>query len=283
MKQNNPCPKPLNPSQLGELLGPELADVVQIVDSVGSTNTVLVERATAAAGLPDFTVLTAEEQTAGQGRLARAWQSPKYTSLSTSFYLEPAQQDFSWLVLLLAEAAVHAAAASNIPAAIKWPNDIIAVDRDAERDGAVVKLGGILAQLVSPHQLVVGIGLNVLSKPELPANPAAPTRPACLADFNPQVDRTAVLAALISRFAENYAGWAQAAELGSGARWAQQRITPRMATLGQAVKVTPVSGQPYTGRATGLGPNAELTVESAHGVQQLSSADITHLRPATDH
>lgn len=273
-------PTPLDPTKLAELLGAELADGVQIVDSVGSTNTVLVERATAASGLPDFTVLTAEEQTAGQGRLARSWQSPKHTSLSTSFYLEPEHHDFSWLVLLLAEAAVHAAATCDIPAAIKWPNDVIAVDPAVEGDGAVVKLGGILAQLVSPHQLVVGIGLNVLAKPQLPTNPAAPTRPACFADYKPDVDRTAVLAALISRFAENYAGWARAADLGSGARWAQQRIKPRMATLGQAVKVTPVNGQPYTGLATGLGPNAELIVESAHGTHQLSSADITHLRPA---
>lgn len=272
--------QPLDPTKLADLLGVDLAARVEILDSVGSTNTVLLERARTTAELPDFTVLTAEEQTAGQGRLSRQWQSPKHTSLSTSFYLQPAQQDFSWLVLLLAEAAVHAAATNQIAAAIKWPNDIIAVDAGAEGEGAVVKLGGILAQLLAPHQLVIGIGLNVLATPQLPTNPAAPTKPASFADFNPQVDRTVVLAELITRFHENYRGWAQAAELGSGARWAQQRIQPRLATLGQAVKVTPVSGQPYLGRATGLGTNAELIVETERGRHELSSADITHLRPA---
>lgn len=271
--------QPIDVDRLASLVGTGLAEKLEVLDSIDSTNTALIQRAKAGS-LPDYTVLTAEEQTAGQGRLARTWQSPKHTSLATSFYLEPEHHDFSWIVLLLAEAAVSAARAHGVPAAIKWPNDIIAVDTAAEAAGTVVKLGGVLAQLLSPTQLVVGIGLNVLATPVLPEPASAPTQPASFADFIQQPDRTEILAALITNFWDNYRGFAQAEQLGSGERWARQKVTATMSTLGQAVTVTPASGQPFRGRATDLGPQAELIVEAADGTHTLTSADITHLRPA---
>lgn len=285
----------LDLARLRTLLPAQIAELVEVVDSIDSTNTELARRAADDPTVPDFSVLTAEEQTAGLARLDRRWSSPKYSSLSTSFLLRPSVADFSWIVLLLAEAAVHTAQQYGVPAAIKWPNDVVAVDQSQK----TVKLAGILAQLVNPADgaapvLVVGIGLNITDKPSVQQAPTAPTTPGCFADFlstgvppndsdvAAQLNRTEILAALISRFHQNYLEWQNAAALGTGGGWAARRISPVMATIGQMVKVMPASGEAYLGQALRLGSNGELIVKTGQGECAVHVGDITHLRPVAD-
>ena len=94
---------------------------------IGSTNTAAM--AAAAEGAPEGTVFLAEEQTAGRGRGANSWQSPRSTGIYCSAILRPALPPSDVLVLSLAAGlAVHAAIQqvdSRALPDLKWPNDVL--------------------------------------------------------------------------------------------------------------------------------------------------------------
>jgi len=125
---------------------------------IGSTNSAAM--AAAADGAPEGTVFLAEEQTAGRGRGANSWQSPRSTGIYCSAILRPALPPSDVLVLSLAAGlAVQAAIQqvdSRVHADLKWPNDLLI-------DGK--KVCGILtemnAEATRVRYLVVGIGINV--------------------------------------------------------------------------------------------------------------------------
>jgi BirA family transcriptional regulator, biotin operon repressor / biotin---[acetyl-CoA-carboxylase] ligase len=125
---------------------------------IGSTNTAAM--AAAADGAPEGSLFLAEEQTAGRGRGANSWQSPRSTGIYCSAVVRPALPPSEVLVLSLAAGlAVQAAirqVASRVDADLKWPNDILI-------DGK--KVCGILtemnAEATRVRYIVVGIGINV--------------------------------------------------------------------------------------------------------------------------
>jgi len=108
----------------------------------------------ASEGAPAGTVVVAEEQTAGQGRLGRSWYSEKETGLYVSFVLRPAAPEGALqLVTVAAGLAAQEAVerVSGLRCRIKWPNDLLA-------DGK--KCGGILCQ-TAEQAVIAGIGINV--------------------------------------------------------------------------------------------------------------------------
>ena len=125
---------------------------------IGSTNTAAMDAA--AAGAPDGSVFLAEEQTAGRGRGANAWQSARSTGIYCSVVLRPALPPTEVLVLSLAAALAVRSAIRQIDSSVdpdlKWPNDLLI-------DGK--KVCGILAEMNAEatrvRYIVVGIGLNV--------------------------------------------------------------------------------------------------------------------------
>ncbi|MDV9201885.1 biotin--[acetyl-CoA-carboxylase] ligase, partial [Streptomyces sp. Wh19] len=143
---------------------------LDVVETTGSTNSDLARRA--AAGLDEGTVLIAEEQTAGRGRLDRTWTAPARSGLFLSVYLKPGDvpaERWGWLPLLTGVAAATGLARSaGVDMALKWPNDLLVTVEGAER-----KAGGILAERAGDG-VVVGMGVNVsLRADELPAPTAA--------------------------------------------------------------------------------------------------------------
>lgn len=98
--------------------------------------------------LPVGTIVVADHQTAGRGRLDRRWDAPAGTALLVSFVLEPAP------VLSLA-AGVAAAEACGPGVRLKWPNDLLLGER---------KLGGVLVE-VTRGKAVCGIGVNLTWAP----------------------------------------------------------------------------------------------------------------------
>jgi len=127
--------------------------------SIGSTNDVAKELA--ARGAPEGTLVIADEQTAGKGRLGRRWLAPPGTSLLMSLLFRP-HSPFSIhqtqrLTMICSLAVVEAIeAVTGLAAAIKWPNDIVVWGK---------KVGGILTELGATGErldyAVVGLGLNV--------------------------------------------------------------------------------------------------------------------------
>jgi len=110
--------------------------------SVGSTQDV-------ARGMPIGSVVLADYQTHGRGRLSHRWESPPGSALLVSFVLEPNP-------LLSLAAGIAAAEACGGGVRLKWPNDLLLDGR---------KVGGILVE-ASPSQAVCGIGINLTWAPE---------------------------------------------------------------------------------------------------------------------
>jgi len=129
-----------------------------------STNNVSLELA--ARGAPHGTVVVAEEQTAGRGRLGRSWYSEKSSGIYTSVILRPPLSPAAAPVLtLMAGVAAQRAirATSGLAVDIRWPNDLLVNGK---------KVCGILtemnAELDRLHAVVLGIGINV-NHSEMPA------------------------------------------------------------------------------------------------------------------
>jgi len=99
--------------------------------------------------MPIGTVVVADHQTQGRGRMERRWEAPPGTALLVSFVLEPNP-------LLSLAAGVAAAEACGPRVRLKWPNDLMLDDR---------KLGGILVEATA-HKAVCGIGVNLTWAPE---------------------------------------------------------------------------------------------------------------------
>ncbi len=112
------------------------------VGSVTSTQDV-------ARAMPVGSVVVADHQTSGRGRLERRWESPSGTALLVSFVLEPNP-------LLSLAAGVAAAEACGPDVQLKWPNDLLLHGK---------KLGGILVE-TTPGRAICGVGINLTWAPE---------------------------------------------------------------------------------------------------------------------
>jgi BirA family biotin operon repressor/biotin-[acetyl-CoA-carboxylase] ligase len=125
-------------------------------ESLPSTNTELARMASE--GAAEGAAILAEEQTAGRGRLQRAWSSPRGAGLYFSVLLRPTIAPSDWpLITFVAALAVGDALseAAGVQTDIKWPNDLLSGER---------KICGILAEAIETpagRAVVVGIGINL--------------------------------------------------------------------------------------------------------------------------
>jgi BirA family biotin operon repressor/biotin-[acetyl-CoA-carboxylase] ligase len=246
---------------------------VDVVGQVGSTNADLL--AAAAAGAPDRTVLVADHQAAGRGRLGREWVSPPGTGVTFSVLLRPGDvppDRYGWLPLL-AGLAVRDAVHALVPAQVclKWPNDLLL---GAEQR----KAGGILAEATSGPDgtaVVLGIGLNVAGSPdELPAGSTS-----FQAEGAAQVDRATVLVAVLTRLAERESAW-RAAGGDPDAHRLRADYREACSSLGAEVRVELPGGATATGMAEDVDADGRLLLLGADGRRKaVAAGDVVHLRP----
>jgi BirA family biotin operon repressor/biotin-[acetyl-CoA-carboxylase] ligase len=173
--------------------------------------------------LPVGSIVVADHQTAGRGRLDRRWESPPGTALLVSFVLRPTR------VLSLA-AGVAAAQACGGGVRLKWPNDLLL-------RGA--KVGGILVE-ITPATAICGIGINLTWAP-----PGA-------AKLEQDRDE------LLDRLRSQLGRWASADSQLVLARWRELSDT-----LGRRVRVelTDTGHEVFEGIAQDVGPGGELIVD----------------------
>jgi BirA family biotin operon repressor/biotin-[acetyl-CoA-carboxylase] ligase len=125
-------------------------------ESLPSTNTELARLASE--GAVEGVSIVADEQTAGRGRLQRAWSSPRGAGLYFSILLRPTTLQNYWpLITFVAALAVGDALreACDLQTDIKWPNDILSGER---------KICGILAEAIDTRAgraVILGIGINL--------------------------------------------------------------------------------------------------------------------------
>lgn len=155
-----------------------------------------------ARSMPIGSIVIADYQTAGRGRLERRWDSPEGSALLVSFVLAPRR-------LLSLAAGVAAAETCGPDVRLKWPNDLLLDDR---------KLGGILVE-TTPDRAVCGIGINLTWAPEGAAKLDQP--------------RDEVLERLRLRIDQ----WTAAPDESILARWRQLS-----ATLGRRVRIDGIEG-----------------------------------------
>ena len=253
---------------------------VEVLPSIDSTNTELMRRARA--GQTEPTLLVAEQQTAGRGRLGRVWQSDVGASLMLSLGLPMAPRDWSGLSLAVGVSVAESLQPTLPPLepgqppriGLKWPNDLwLSGDR---------KLGGILvetASFVAPQAaqpatahgtaaryVVVGIGINVLPR----SGEGMSMPPGCLQDVEPGLDAPAALLRIVPPLVAMLQGFEAC-----GFAPVQPRFAARDVLQGRPVTLS--DGQ--TGTAHGVGEDGALLVHTAQGMQAVTSAEIS-VRPA---
>ena len=109
-------------------------------------------------GYPSGTVVTTDAQVGGRGRFGRTWHMRERASIACSVILRPtlAPSELAGLGIAAAIAAVETCRAAEVPAQVKWPNDIVVGER---------KLGGVLCEAslqgTAVQHAIVGVGLNV--------------------------------------------------------------------------------------------------------------------------
>lgn len=258
----------------------DFADV-RVVDETGSTNADLL--ALARTGAPEGSVLVADHQTAGRGRLGRTWEAPPGSSLLVSVLTRPNDPPRSLPVdaLHLVSTALGVAASEALSdltgseVRLKWPNDLV-----AEGEAGTRKLSGILAESIVEGDrvtaLVVGIGINVNWPAAIPSDLAdIATAANHLAGHD--LDRADVLVATLERFSRCYATLGTA----SGQADLLDRYRARSATLGRRVRVE-LANETIVGDAVDLTADGHLLVvdECPDRLREITVGDVVHLRRA---
>lgn len=234
---------------------------VEHVSTTGSTNSDLV--AMAQQGAPAWTVLLAEHQTQGRGRMGRRYEAPIGAQLTLSLLLRPpldAVQRLGLMPLATGLALVDALPADS-GVAVKWPNDLIIGSR---------KLCGILAEAVSlTHPaVVIGLGLNTsLRQAELPVPHAT-----SLELEGIPYERTQLAATVLKALHHRLQQW----ETNDPAMLEDYRAV--CATIGTEVRVILPGGQELLGTAIGVSDGGQLLVDTGETVRELSAGDVFHLR-----
>lgn len=254
-------PEPFDPSEIESAAGavPWVRRVV-CAGEIDSTNAQALRLARD--GAPDGTVVVADAQSAGRGRLGRSWWAEPGTALLASWLVRPALPLDRWPLLSLVAgvaAARAASASSGIEVRLKWPNDLVIGGR---------KLGGILAESDAHGALVVGVGINV--RQEVFPDELRDTATSIVAAGGRPPLRSWLLAATLSGF---------------GARMTEPETTREdyramCDTIGRTVRVERTGTGPVEGTAVDIAENGELIVDTRSGVERLAAGDVVHVRPA---
>ena len=242
--------------------------------SAGSTNDELARRAREGSrdDWPEFSVVVTDTQTAGRGRLGRAWTAPPGTMLAVSVLLWPRDagitrpDSLGWLPLMAGVAMTRSVRRHGVAAELKWPNDVLVGDK---------KLCGILSELVSDGDgsVVVGAGVNLtLSEAELPVPTAT-----SMAIEGATASADDVLADYLSELRELYRGFVAAAGAADEAGLLDA-VSSACSTLGQTVRVELPGRAPLIGVAESLDTSGRIVVDVDGHRTPVAAGDVTHLR-----
>ena len=240
---------------------------VEVLPSIDSTNTALMQRPRAGDRSP--TLLVALEQSAGRGRRGKSWHSRPGASLTFSLGLPYQPADWSGLSLAV---GVSLAESLHPEVRLKWPNDLWLQGR---------KLGGILVEVAvsgDRRHAVIGVGLNVELPELLPAPPGVdeaavvalpPVPPAALQELEPGRDAGEWLAVVVPALARDL----QQFEQGGFAAFAA-RFAARDALAGLELRLS----DGLQGVGAGVGPDGALRLRTVNGLVDVTSAEVS-VRP----
>ena len=253
---------------LAELLaarGPAWPAPIEHLGEVGSTSDVL--KASARRGAPEWSVVVADRQSSGRGRMGHQWSSPP-GNLFLSVLLRPR---FSAVTLLpLAAGLAVAEALPELDTRLKWPNDVLVKSR---------KLAGILAEAQSGpaglESVVVGIGVNVGLMPEDLPPPLRATATSWRMETGTPRDPLEVAAAVLGRLGVWYHALAGGDAAAVVAAW-RGRSVP---WWGREVRAR-CGDQDLRGIARGISAAGALLIEAPDGSRhEILAGEVHEIRP----
>jgi BirA family transcriptional regulator, biotin operon repressor / biotin---[acetyl-CoA-carboxylase] ligase len=234
-------------------------------ESLPSTNTELARLGSE--GAAEGLAVLADEQTAGRGRLQRAWSSPKGAGLYFSILLRPAIPQNHWpLITFMAALAVGDALseACGLRTDIKWPNDLLSGER---------KICGILAEAIDTpagRAVIVGIGINLTQNafPVELANLATSVAEAT----GRQPEREMILAALLQSLSRWYAVLDKPEQI--TAAWSSR------SSYGEGKLVQVSNGdETWQGTTCGIEPDGALRLRTTSGeIKVIRAGDVYSVR-----
>ncbi len=248
---------------------------IELFDSLPSTNREAVQLAQAE--VEHGTVVVAESQTAGRGRLSRTWFSPPGINLYCSIILRTARPPecltkwLSWLPLVSALAAAEAIEqVSPIRISVKWPNDLLISER---------KAGGILCESGTgtrsdPFQ-IIGIGINVNGDEEDWPIDLRGSATSIWQERKMVVDRNRLLAQLLLELEHCLDELAI-----HGTNRLALAYHQRCSTIGITVRATLAGGEVIVGFAEGISQDGSLRIRPQTGHPHSETPEIVTVRVA---
>jgi BirA family transcriptional regulator, biotin operon repressor / biotin---[acetyl-CoA-carboxylase] ligase len=231
-------------------------------ESLPSTNTELARMASE--GAAEGVAVLADEQTAGRGRLQRAWSSPKGAGLYFSILLRPRIPVDRWpLITFMAALAVGDALqeATGLRTDIKWPNDLLSGER---------KICGILSEAIETpagRAVIVGIGINLTQS-------AFPEATSVAEATGVKPDREAILAALLSALTRWYSLLNEREKIVAAWSSRSSYATGRLVQVNNGDEL-------WRGTTCGVEPDGALRLRTVSGeIKVLRAGDVQSLRCA---
>lgn len=217
--------------------------------------------------VPEGTVVIAEEQLSGKGRMGRKFHSPKYTGIWMSLILRPniPLSKAPQLTLLMAVAVVQAIEeVTGICPEIKWPNDILLNGK---------KLTGILTELQAEadriNSIIIGTGINVNQQDDdFPAE-LQPIATSLFIQKGEKISRAALTRSVFTNFEKLYTLYLEEGFYPVKLLWEKYAIS-----IGKQIKARTLTTV-IEGKALGITDEGVLQIEDEQGkIHQIYSADI---------
>lgn len=238
---------------------------IEFVSSIDSTNSELMRRA--AFGDYRTVCVVAKEQTAGRGRLGRAWLSNDQ-SLMLSVGLPLAPQDWAGLSLAV---GVSMAESLHDSIQIKWPNDLWVEGK---------KLAGILIETAamrnagsrvssSSRYVVVGVGINIEAPKPTPAQDMK-TMPCGLRDVMPAITADVALQLVLPPLMETLKHFEQ-----YGWKPYATRFAAKDALQGRSIVLSSDAAVVASGQYAGVDANGALQIQTLEGVKSFISHEVS--------
>ena len=258
--------KHLDPGVIKEILGGSLfSSNIVFYEKIDSTNTHAKDLASKSA--PEGTIVLAEEQTAGRGRMKRRWLSHGYKNLLVSILLRPflSVDRIFILTMILAIAVIDGMKKSHgLDAMIKWPNDLY-IGRK--------KIGGILSEFSVREKgieyVILGLGLNVNWKPEEQEGLLYPAT-SVYAESGIEVSRNELLAQILKQFEVYYREALSGRDEDLYKRWNEYSLI-----VGKEVDIES-KGEKVQGTALRIDRQGALIIRRPDGAEQrILSGDVS--------
>ncbi|MGI6705046.1 MAG: biotin--[acetyl-CoA-carboxylase] ligase [Clostridia bacterium] len=220
-------------------------------------------------GKPNGTLIIAEEQTKGRGRLGREWLSPFGTGIWMSILLRPDIHPWDAPRMTLLSAAAVARSiegVTKLKTGIKWPNDIIVGQKKV--CGILTEMNGELDQL---HWIVIGIGINVNGEQKDFPEELHGTASSLKIELGRPVDRAMLLRRICTEMESYLDEFLKSRDFSP----VIQECRRRSVTIGKMVRVTG-SHDDWVGKAEDIDLDGSLLVRRADGtLERVLSGDVS--------